>query len=61
MKKYYQAVDEYKPWKLLFDLRYPELKNQPVIYKFLKWFIFRKKDDRNYWEECFIKEEIYLK
>lgn len=61
MKKYYQAVDEYKPWKLLFDLRYPELKNKPVIHKFLKWFIFRKKDDRNYWEKCFIKEEYHVR
>ena len=24
-------------------------------------FIFRKKDDRNYWEECFIKEEYHVK
>lgn len=64
MKQYFDALDNNKSWKVLFDYRFPDLKNLKTWHKFLLWFFYYKWKDvhREIWEQNFKKDEdIYKK
>lgn len=59
MKKYFNEKDNENKWETLFDHRFPTIKRYKRWIKFLLWFgKYKWKDDnRNSWEEEFLKDE----
>lgn len=59
MYNYFKALDAGASWKILFDLRFPQMKSYPTYKKWILWNIRYKykKIDRKMWEKRFKEDD----